>query len=91
MSEALHDDDCSAILARAYVFLDHELSEAEEDDVRAHLMACEPCLDHFDVEAAVKALVKRCCTEEAKAPEGLRARIVTTFTSYTRTTIIREA
>lgn len=72
MSE--HPADCEEVLASVYAFHDHELSEAEADRIREHLMACEPCLDRFDVEEAMRLLVKRCCSQE-RAPEELRIRI----------------
>lgn len=81
------EHDCGYILARTYEFLDHELDPAQEDVIRAHLMACEPCLDHFDIEEAVKALVKRCCSQE-KAPDALRMRIVAHYSSTTF--VVRE-
>ena len=77
--------DCSAALARLYEFLDHELAEADADTIRAHLAACEPCLDRFDAEEHIRGLVKRCCTS-ARAPEALRVRVteVTTMTVIVR-------
>ncbi len=77
--------DCSAALARLYEFLDNELDNADADTIRAHLAACEPCLDRFDAEEQVRALVKRCCTS-TRAPETLRVRVtqVITMTVVTR-------
>lgn len=69
------DHDCEQVLARVYEFLDHELDEASGDAIRSHLAACEPCLDHFDVEEAVKSLVHRCCGND-KAPAQLREKIL---------------
>ena len=60
-------------------FLDHEVDTATGDEIRAHLTECEPCLDRFDVEQAVKSLVKRCCGGE-KAPDRLRVSIMSSIT-----------
>jgi mycothiol system anti-sigma-R factor len=79
-------DDCSKVLRQVYQFLDNELDTATGDAIREHLAACEPCLDRFDVEQAVKALVHRCCGND-RAPETLRARILLQCTTV-RTTII---
>ena len=49
-----------------------------------HLAECEPCLDRFDVEQAVKTLVHRCCGSEV-APQHLRTRIVSQLTVIRRT------
>ena len=68
--------DCEHVLERVYEFLDHEIDTASGDAIRAHLAECEPCLDRFDVEQAVKSLVNRCCGGD-RAPDHLRVRILT--------------
>ncbi|PKQ21915.1 MAG: mycothiol system anti-sigma-R factor [Actinobacteria bacterium HGW-Actinobacteria-5] len=78
--------DCSDILRSLYQFHDHELSDAEADEIRAHLLACEPCLDQFQVEEAMRILIRRCCSAE-KAPEQLRMRVRAT---YTHTVVITD-
>jgi len=70
------DAQCEHVLARVYEFLDHEVDTATGDEIRAHLTDCEPCLDRYDVEQAVKSLVKRCCGND-KAPAHLRVSIMT--------------
>jgi mycothiol system anti-sigma-R factor len=67
--------DCEHMLARVHEFLDHELDSASSDEIRAHLVACEPCLDRYDVEQAVKSLVNRCCGGD-KAPDALRTKVL---------------
>ena len=68
-------DDCREVLERIHLFLDDEISETDGDAVRHHLLACEHCLDHFDVEQAVRSLLKRCCSLD-RAPETLRVRVM---------------
>ncbi len=68
-------DDCEHVLERIYQFLDHEIDTASGDAIRAHLAACEPCLDKFDVEQAVKSLVSRCCGGDT-APSQLRNKVL---------------
>lgn len=81
MSEHGHElHDCSSVIEQVYAFHDNELSFEEADAIREHLMACEPCLDRFQVEEAMRALIQRCCREDL-APEGLRVRIQASFTS----------
>ncbi|MGC3952649.1 MAG: mycothiol system anti-sigma-R factor [Propionicimonas sp.] len=80
MSDPTDAQVCDHILERVYAFHDQELTEAEADEIRQHLMACEPCLDHYDVEQALRLLIKRCCGGQS-APESLRMRIRTTITS----------
>jgi anti-sigma factor (TIGR02949 family) len=78
------NDYCALVAERMHEFLDNELDEASGDDIRAHLAACEPCLHRFDVEQAVRTLVRRCCTGEV-APASLRTRIVSQLTVIRRT------
>ena len=71
--------ECEHVLERVYEFLDHEVDTATGDEIRQHLSDCEPCLDRFDVEQAVKALVHRSCGND-RAPSSLRLRIVQQLT-----------
>jgi anti-sigma factor (TIGR02949 family) len=80
-------DDCAHALSQLYEFLDNELENADADAIRAHLAACEPCLDTFDAEQAMKKLIKRGCSGEI-APEHLRAKVLSVIT--TTTVEIRE-
>ena len=68
-------DDCEQVLERVYEFLDNEVDEATGDAIRHHLAMCEPCLEKFDVEEAIKSLVQRRCGGDV-APTHLRAKIV---------------
>ena len=88
MSEVKHtgSDECSKMIDRIYAFHDHELCVAEADEIREHLLACEPCLDRFDVENAMRVVIRRCCSGE-HAPDTLRLRV---RTSFTRTVVITE-
>lgn len=72
--------ECEHMLERVYEFLDHELDTASSDEIREHLVACEPCLDRFDVEQAVKTLVNRCCGND-KAPNELRTKVLTSLSA----------
>ena len=82
----MHEHDCGDVLRHLYEFHDHELSDAEADEIREHLLACEPCLDRFQVEEAMRLLIRRCCSAE-KASDELRMRVRAT---WTRTVIITE-
>ena len=68
-------DECLETLHRVYEFLDDELDTATGDTIRAHLAACEPCMDHYDVELAIKTLVHRSCGGDL-APDTLRAKVI---------------
>ena len=52
--------DCRYVLQKVDAFLDGELTEADADEVRRHLDACEHCLDQADVEATLRKVVRRC-------------------------------
>jgi anti-sigma factor (TIGR02949 family) len=72
--------DCSDVLEHLYAFHDHELSDEEADHIREHLMACEPCLDRFQVEEAMRTLIRKCCNSDSKASEELLVKVRATFT-----------
>lgn len=74
MSEHIHDDQCAHVFAQVHAFFHHELTEAEMDAIREHLNNCDGCLDNYDVEQAITALVRRCSPPQS-ASESLRMRI----------------
>jgi len=78
--------DCAAVLAKLAQFLDGECAEAEADEIRGHLDACDRCVEDADVALALKALVQRRC-RAAAAPQTLRASILTTYSSPQRTSV----
>ncbi|HQD96866.1 MAG TPA: mycothiol system anti-sigma-R factor [Propionicimonas sp.] len=78
-------EDCTEVLRNLYAFHDHELTPAEADEIRHHLLACEGCLDHYDVEAALRMLVRRSCCQSV--PESLRLRV---RAIYSQTILITE-
>jgi len=78
------NDYCELVVHRMHEFLDKELDEASGDEIRAHLAACEPCLHRYDVEQAVRTLLRKTCTSEV-APASLRTRIVTQLAVIRRT------
>jgi mycothiol system anti-sigma-R factor len=69
-----HDTDCSEILERVFFFIDHELPTADTARIQHHLDECAPCLQKYDLERTVKALVQRSCAEHA--PPGLRDKVL---------------
>jgi mycothiol system anti-sigma-R factor len=69
-----HDKDCTEVLERMFFFIDHELADADCSEIEHHLDECGPCLQKYDLERTVKALVARSCPEHA--PEGLRDRVL---------------
>lgn len=71
--------DCSEVLHHIYEYLDGEMSPDEVKRVATHLAECRPCLAEHDLDAAVKAVVKRSCTE-AQAPEAIRMQVVQRIT-----------
>jgi len=67
------DQTCAEFLERIVCLLDNELEAGDVDQVRAHLDECAPCLQSYDLQRTVKALVARSCMEHA--PESLRQRV----------------
>lgn len=74
-----HDTSCREVLDRVYEYLDHELATPDYAKIRQHLAECGPCLRQYDLDEAVKTLVRRSCACEA-APDDLRVRILTRIT-----------
>jgi mycothiol system anti-sigma-R factor len=67
------DETCAEFLERIVCLLDNELGAGEVADVRAHLEECAPCLQSYELQHTVKALVARSCMEHA--PDSLRQRV----------------
>lgn len=90
MTEAPHERlNCADVARRVHQFLDGELPDPDADDLRAHIDACEQCLDEIDVVAALKRLVRRSC-EGTHAPDALRLRIMTQVTSVEYRVVRRD-
>jgi mycothiol system anti-sigma-R factor len=70
--------DCAEVLNQVYTYLDGELSASDLDRIREHLADCSPCLQQYDLDIALKALVRRSCRESA--PADLRERILVKIT-----------
>ncbi|WP_020575815.1 mycothiol system anti-sigma-R factor [Actinopolymorpha alba] len=70
-----HEVDCTEILERVFLFLDREMDEADCSKIEQHLDECAPCLQKYDLEELVKALVARSCGCD-KPPEGLRQKVL---------------
>jgi mycothiol system anti-sigma-R factor len=73
MSGMTSDETCVDFLERIVCLLDNELDAGDVAQVRAHLDECAPCLQSYDLQRTVKALVARSCMEQA--PESLRQRV----------------
>ena len=78
MSCDADDADCAQALARVYEYLDGEMSPADYERIREHIDDCSPCLQQYDLDVALKALVRRSCQESA--PADLRERIMVKIT-----------
>lgn len=74
-----HDelDECVRALASVQEFLHDEMTDVDADAIRHHLHACERCLDNFDIEHAISAMLKRSCGA-GSAPTSLRVSITQT-------------
>ena len=79
-------DGCDAYISQLYTYLDGELSEHERAQLQAHLEDCPPCLQEYERDAILKALVRRSCACE-QAPAALRAQIMTQITTVTVTEV----
>lgn len=68
-----HTDECLRALEAVHAFLHGELDEAHADLIRLHLDACEHCMESYEVEETITALVRR--SSNVHAPASLRAKV----------------
>ena len=66
---------CDSYLQHLGEYLDGELTDAECAALKEHLADCPPCLDEYQRDAILKALVRRSCQCES-APVALRTQIM---------------
>jgi anti-sigma factor (TIGR02949 family) len=71
-----HETDCSEVLKHLYEYLDHEMPDGDYAKFQEHFGECNPCLEKYGLEQAVKKLVKRCCGHD-DVPGDLRAKVLT--------------
>jgi len=74
-----HETDCSEVLERVFEYLDGEMTPQDTDRIKVHLYECGPCMSEYDLDVAIKALVRRSMALE-QAPERLRSRILVRIT-----------
>ena len=74
-----HETDCREVLDRVYEYLDGEMNGIDLNKIRVHLDECAPCLKQYDLDVALKALVRRSCACEP-APAELREKIMVRIT-----------
>ncbi|MDO5710221.1 MAG: mycothiol system anti-sigma-R factor [Micrococcales bacterium] len=72
--------DCSEIVMRVFEYIDRETTPEDGERIRAHLDGCAQCLDEYERDLLLKALVRRSCAGEA-APGRLRAQIMSRITT----------
>jgi mycothiol system anti-sigma-R factor len=70
--------DCNETLRELYAFLDGELPSGEYASVESHIHGCMDCLQAFDFQAELKAVVARKCRND-EVPPGLLERIKSCF------------
>ena len=66
--------ECADFLEQIVYLIDNELDAADCAVVRAHIDSCSPCLEKYDLQRTVKAVVARSCSEVA--PTELRDRVL---------------
>ena len=75
----LHGTECSEALLRLFEYLDGEMGPDDARKIQAHLAECGPCFKQYNLDQALKAVVKRSCASEA-APVELRMTILQRLT-----------
>jgi mycothiol system anti-sigma-R factor len=75
-----HETPCGEVLQRVFEYLDGEMPEMDCAKIKVHLEECSGCLDEYDRDELVKAVVRRSCGCDA-APAELRTRILASITT----------
>ena len=75
MSGTDSQDYCERVAERMYEFLDHEMPDSDCTKFETHFGECNPCLEKYGLEQAVKKLVKRCCGSD-DVPSDLRSKVM---------------
>lgn len=81
-SGAYGEDDvahCGEVLQRVFELLDGEMDERDVARLKAHIDDCSPCLQEYNLDIMLKALLRRSCGCE-EAPVELRRRIMVQIT-----------
>ena len=66
-------DDCVEAAELLYHYIDGELTEERRVLITHHLDDCLPCLDAFDFEAELRAVVAKKCRD--RVPPQLQQRV----------------
>jgi mycothiol system anti-sigma-R factor len=66
--------DCNETLREMEAFLDGELTDDAVTTLRGHLEGCPDCLEAFDFQAELKAVIAEKCHRD-RMPPGLLGRI----------------
>ncbi|MCG8655930.1 MULTISPECIES: mycothiol system anti-sigma-R factor [unclassified Yimella] len=80
---------CDSYLQHLGEYLDGELTDAECAALKEHLADCPPCLDEYQRDAIMKALVRRSCQCES-APVALRTQIMQRISTQVTTVEIHR-
>ncbi len=77
-----HEVPCSEVLDRVYEYIDGECDQKDKHAIKHHLEECGPCLKEFGLEEAVKAIVRRSCSDPA--PAELRTKVLANIAAARR-------
>jgi len=66
---------CREALQNMYEYLDGELTSPKREHVQLHLDDCIPCLEAFEFEAELKAVISSRCRDEVPAELYSRVRM----------------
>lgn len=72
--------DCSEFSLRVYEYIDAEMTPGDRERLRAHLDECGSCLNEYERDMVLKALVRRSSPCQP-APTTLRMQILARITT----------
>lgn len=72
--------DCQETQQHVHEYLHNSLSEAEAQEITAHIANCDHCESHYDMEALVNSVLQEACASD-EPTEATVDRILTKIRS----------
>lgn len=73
-----HKAKCEAALEQLFDFLDGELDDSLEAELKVHVERCKPCFDRADFERRFLEVIATARAEE-RCPKALKDRVIATL------------
>lgn len=61
--------DCQETQLHVHEYLANSLTEAQQDEITAHIANCDHCESHYDMEALVNSVLQEACANDTPPSE----------------------